>query len=694
MKVRLPNGQEIDNVPEGTTQSQLIEILKANGHDVAAMLQPATPAEQLPKVPGASAAKGGKFDAALMALRDPLDAMAQRGIRMATGHPLIRALLPADAVEQVDAPIRDRNAVYEDSRRLAGREGFDTTRFVGNVLHPVNAVGGAYMRGANGLLMSIAGRSAVVGGGAANLQPVTDTENFGTNVAGQTVAGTVGGAVLGPVASKAATTVARLAQRARERLMAPTDAAILTRTEEVLRQWAADNGTDLSQIPQSILANVQRQVADSLRAGRMPTDPGAFVRRAEFDSLGINPLQGQVSRDPTQFARERNLRGVEGAGEPIAQRLNQQQGQLAGVLDRRGADAALEPDVAGDMIARSLRATDEAAGNRVTGLYNDARALNAGEIALDGPRFVDQASRALDAEMRGAFLPAEVRGMLQDIAAGKVPMNVSTAEQLRTILATASRASKDGNVTRALGIVRDALENTPTAGQLGDEATAAFGRARTANAARMRMREDVPALQAAVDDVSPEQFVRKFVLNADTRDTNNLLRMLGNDEAAADQVRAQVAAFLRTKAFGADAAGDGTFRQDAFNKAIRDIGTNKLRAIFGYDGADELQRLGRVAAYIQSQPAGSAVNNSNTAGAVMNLLSQVSGRFGALPVVNVLRDSVRTYGNDRAARNALLGDVPTQATELPPELQSRLLRYIGGPAAVAGGIAAGSSVGQ
>lgn len=44
MDVRLPNGQVVQNVPEGTTRAQLIEKLQANGHDVSWANQPTQPA--------------------------------------------------------------------------------------------------------------------------------------------------------------------------------------------------------------------------------------------------------------------------------------------------------------------------------------------------------------------------------------------------------------------------------------------------------------------------------------------------------------------------------------------------------------------------------------------------------------------------------------------------------------------------
>jgi hypothetical protein len=71
-------------------------------------------------------------------------------------------------------------------------------------------------------------------------------------------------------------------------------------------------------------------------------DTAAALRKADFEALGQQPLLGQITRDPMQFAREKNLRGIAGAGEPIAARLAGQTEGLSRTLGgfAHGADEA------------------------------------------------------------------------------------------------------------------------------------------------------------------------------------------------------------------------------------------------------------------------------------------------------------------------------------------------------------------
>jgi hypothetical protein len=69
MEVRLPDGTTIKDVPEGMTQSQLLERLRAAGYQGG--LEQPVEAANLPKVAGASADKGGGSQGFVAGLRTP-----------------------------------------------------------------------------------------------------------------------------------------------------------------------------------------------------------------------------------------------------------------------------------------------------------------------------------------------------------------------------------------------------------------------------------------------------------------------------------------------------------------------------------------------------------------------------------------------------------------------------------------------
>lgn len=101
--------------------------------------------------------------------------------------------------QTMDPYARDRERDYTLRREEAGKTGFDVGRIAGNVLNPINYVGGA------GLAPTLA-RGAMFGAS----QPITDTEDFAKKKAMQVGAGTVGAylgklggdKLIGPAAQK------------------------------------------------------------------------------------------------------------------------------------------------------------------------------------------------------------------------------------------------------------------------------------------------------------------------------------------------------------------------------------------------------------------------------------------------------------------------------------------------------------
>ena len=105
--------------------------------------------------------------------------------------------------------------------------------------------------------------------------------------------------------------------------------------DAAIAQAAAEAGQTIDEIPQSVLYQLRAQAEHAL-ANNTTIDTAAALRKADFESLGQQPLLGQITRDPMQFAREQNLRGIAGVGEPIAARLS---GQTEGLKRTLGGFA-------------------------------------------------------------------------------------------------------------------------------------------------------------------------------------------------------------------------------------------------------------------------------------------------------------------------------------------------------------------
>ncbi|NSX16942.1 glucosaminidase domain-containing protein [Cupriavidus taiwanensis] len=657
--------------------------------------------------PGASKLKGSAAGGVVMGLRDAVDAGAQllrRAVPESVGRAvdefgnyLADAGLPvarSSGVAGVDQIVKGANAEYDASRRLAGRSGIDLARIGGAIANPVNRLVPMAGAAGTGALALRAGAQGALSGAAT---PVTDTENFGVNKLAQVGLGGAAGAAGGVVADKLIKGASNLANR----LKAATTsrAELMQSTEDLLRRAADEQGVDLASIPDSILQKARAQINQAFQRNQT-MDARAVLRAAEAESV-LGPQAGltvgQATRDPQQFAREMNLRGVEGAGNALSERFSAQNNRLIQALNERGAAGAPGEFQTGNRLLDALRQYDVSRQANVSGLYNQARALNAGEIPLNHRAFADAALAGLDREMKSGFLPPQIERIVNGVSRGEIPLNISTAEQIKSTLAEATRAANragDGNTVRALGIVRDALEGAAPMGDvrfggnqlvpfgtplppssLGAEAQGAFNAARSAARARFGELEANPALRAAVEGADPDKFFQARVLNAPVREVRALLDTVPEQAGA---VRQQVVDYLKRQALGGASDEVGKFSQSGYNRALSKLGNEKLAAIFSPEEVAQLRSIGNVASYIQSQPAGAAVNNSNTAAAVMNLLSQVGGTVGRFPFANIARNSINQFRNENAVANALAGQIPAQAKEAPVNALRALLPPVAG----------------
>lgn len=570
------------------------------------------------------------------------------------------------------------------------------------VANPVN-LAAAPIAGAARTLPGAIARGALAGATTAGALPLHGDDTIGTEV-GRIAGGAAGGALAGGAASAIGTAASKLASGidsvvAQVKAMTPAgQKANIASADSIIQQAAQDQGIDLTAIPQSILNGARQQVTEALSTNAVP-DAASLLRRAEGEAV-LGPDAGlttaQMTRDPSQFTIERNARGKIG-GEPLMQRYADQNRALIGSLNDAGAANAPGEYQAGQSAIDALAARDAAANANVGALYQQARDLNGGDIPLDGHAFVNQAMDGLDQNLSHAHLPEWARSTMNDISSGQLPLTVGVSEQFKTQLSRAIRSSTDGNQRYALGIVRNALESatpldsaTPTASNLlgsgpaptaGDAAVSAFNQARAAAAQRFGTIDSNPGLRAVVNgDAVPDNFFNRYVLNGNVRDVNSLLQLVPDQGA---QIRSQVVDYLKQKALGGASDEIGTFSQSNFNKALNSLGSAKLNALFPPEQVARLRQIGRVAANVQAEPAGSAVNRSNTAAAISNsavnaLLSIAEKVPGLKLPTAIAKNAIDQVGNQRTAQSALSGDVPMAVQRRTFDTLNKLLPLLPG----------------
>lgn len=572
-----------------------------------------------------------------------------------------------------DKRMEDTEAQYEQARKATGQEGFDAYRFGGMVLSPTNAAIAAKIPAAAlSTIPRMIGTGVglgALGGGLTGVTDPKDQENYGTAKAFQVGTGMATGAILTPVVSKVLQAAAPLVSRAWDRITGKGAERALKaslETDNVLRAALEDLGQTIDDIPKAQYAALRDQVNTALKAGKK-LDAAALMRSKDFEAAGMKGTLGQITRDPMQWAREQNLRGVAGAGEPLTARFSGQDQALQRQLASYGQGAS-ERVTAGEKLVKALSETDESLRKGVSASYKVARG-EAGKD-LDVP-MQGLAQDAADISKRyGKAFPSGIKNMLDDfgIFTGK-QTRVFTPEDAEAIIQQASRLrGADKATNSALGEVVSAVKKALTG---ADVAGGPFAAPRALAKARFDLQDAIPALKAASEgSVAPDAFVRKFVLNGNASEVKGLARVLQQTRPEAYQeARAQIGAQIQRAAFGENLAGDKTLAAERLAKALRDIGTEKLSAFYEPVEIEAMKRAARLAAYIHSVPSAAAPNTSGTGAAIANL--GINNLAGASKTLALGKALVRPVLNTRSVNAAMAAKVPQTSAEASPEMIRR-----------------------
>ena len=617
-RITAPDGKEYSiEGPEGATREQVIAKIQER---LAAQPQaPATP--QAPTISQKNSAlmraiKNSPVGGFVKGLRDIPEGGAQlltRGLEAVApaGSDFERFMRSErERVEQIN---QNAEQDYRQNWRQGQDPGLDLGRIGGNIAAtlPV-AAPFAISQAVRMPLRMLAGAGA--GATSAALMPVKP-ENF----ADEKLQNTLIGGAAGAVSPFIADAVSKLAQK------------ILARVKPQsvdLRGELSGRGVDYSKLSDELKASLASDAEKALKAGQ-GLDVDALARKADFESIGVKPTLGQLTSDPMQYAFERNTRGIVGAGEELSQRFREQnQGLLDAIKRTRGGVGGTGTDQynAGQAALEALKSADDLAKTNVGTLYDTARNTVGINTPLNPGRFAQTLNNTLDDAMLGDALPGGVRKAINQIATGEMSFTIQKAEQIRQAI-NGQMPRIPGRESVALKMVNDALQNEiDTVGlQVGQQAGDAFKVARSAAAQRFAELDKSPALKAATEGFEPNDFINKFVIRAKPGELMALRANLQQSPELWNEMRGQVIDFLKNSATGGQLDEFAKFSQSGFKNGLKSIGDARMKILFSPDEIAELRKIQRVAAAIQVQPEGSAVNNSGTSQAVTNLLSRLSG---------------------------------------------------------------------
>ena len=673
MDVRLPDGQVITNVPDNITKTELLAKLQRNGISV--------PSELLQQEESTAKYLGRN-------IRD-----IPRQLGMTAGY---LAETGADVADILGSPIRAAQEYItgKEVKPLAQvvRERFpqpqsETERLVRDI-----------SKGVAGVALPLKG--------AQSLAPVTQ---LGRNIQSAVTASPALQGVLGATSSGVAGTVREAGGSPTEQMlyglgaglgvgmaapkvtgMAQSAANILNRSVQPqsinikIENAIKGSGVEFKDLSVPVQQKINEDVTQALKLN--PKLSGDALRRLiDYRVTGATPRTAQLTLNPADITRQKNLAkiGVNSSDE-LAQRLamveNENNQILLGKLDELGAASARDKLTASQYVYEDLTNFTDTNKSNISNLYGQAKSIDGRLAELDSPTFIGSASKQLEQDLASKFLPADIKSIMNDISSGKIPLNVQVAEQFKTVLATAQRGAQDGNVKKALSIVRDSLENTPLRSNqlLGKETIDAFNTARKATYEFKQLQKNVPALKDIEAGIDPEKFFDKHIIRSTSKQFDSMMKVLPDESKV--QIKNDVLGYIKSQATRGEPNETAKLSASALNKAIENFGMNKMKSIFTADEIAQLKSVANVAKYESFQPVGSAVNNANTAAAALNILDRIaqSSLLGKIPLgSSLVREPVQNIMMGNQARAAL---TPANVLTSPiPQVQlpRPLLPYLG-----------------
>lgn len=388
---------------------------------------------------------------------------------------------------------------------------------------------------------------------------------------------------------------------------------------------AAGVAIDTSKLKSDTQAALAKAYADG-----QEVDHDALARIAKAESVGVDLTEGQAKNDSGIKSNEFNNKNAD--NNAVGDRFNRQDEALTEKLSdlhREAAPTAVGNDEIqnGHAIIEGLKDYDAPKKQAINDAYQAAKDANGGDLQMDGSKFTDAAEAALKPQGRFRSLTPVAQGILDDVKASGGKMSLDDFEGYRTQLAAEARANAaDGNKVAAINKVRDALEDTPPAGDASVAAKKAYDKARGLAKARFQEIDADPAYKAAVEDDTPkgelsplaDKFTSKYVKNAPRANLQQLRAKLAGSQEADEAMTSSTFNELRNKSEKSKG-----FSQDAFNTAFKNV-ESKPELINNPEHVDTLRDVGEVGKMVQVQKRGDSFNNAHTSHAL-----QAAARVGS-----------------------------------------------------------------
>lgn len=520
------------------------------------------------------------------------------------------------STKDFDQIIAQREQNYQQARAAAQQGGVDWWRLGGNIANPLNYAG----PGAAETVAGRIGQAATQGAALGAATPSTRPGNFWADkLTGTAVGGATGAATAGLI--EAAIPGIRAGVKMLKGTAQPSIDA-----EHVVNETLKAGGIDPNTVDLNVLKTLRQEAQESLQHDVVPSAT-VMANRAQAESLPV-PVEltrGQAARDPFLYAKELNQRGWEGVGEPIAERLTDQNRRLIANLDVMGAKDAPDPVSAGSTLISHIQTVDAGLKSKINAAYDAVKNSQGQSASLDGITAADNIRKALGEDYE--FLHPKVRSAVESLLDGS-PLTVERAQALdKAWSGLQSGAPMSTTEDRAIEIAKKTLLDAPLDEAVGAQSIQAYQAAKGLAKQRFGLIDANPAYKAILREqrsADPDKFFQSFVTNGTAREIQGLQKLTAAADPGAPELigKTLLGEIKRRSLNGSDDAA--TFSQAKFSKFVTDpVWRAKLGVTLPSQVNDTLERLNQVAQTIQRAPVASAVNRSNTTSAAFNAAQDV-----------------------------------------------------------------------
>lgn len=459
-----------------------------------------------------------------------------------------------------------------------------------------------------------------------------------------------------------------------------------------------DANADYKKLPESVQRALRTELKSSLQAGK-ELDPQAVRRLADFRTVGATPTRGMVSQDPVQITREMNLAKMaanssDGQLQGLPRIQNENNQSLISGLNAAGGRTETDPIAVGRLIQDRV-STQNAALTSAERTAWDSAKNSPGYKQPIYPDGLNAALRETGDEALTGYLPKQITDYMAAFQTGQQPFTPQHYKNLRSMLS--GELAKGGNESAAARAAIRGLDSVemrpitnpagrdfgqaPVTGQMAGlmrnfDAQApnsidAINQARAATAAKYSYQESSPLVKTALSDArtaDPEKIAQSFVINGSLNDARSVVKEVGPQGVAT--IRDALATHIKRQSMGGAADEVGKVSQSALNATLRKIGDEKLGLFFSPEEVARLKAMGRVASYMQVQPVGSAVNNSNSGAMLLGRGMDLLNKTPVLgPMVGPAARNIDLSLSTRQAQNVMPGLLaPIDRQPLTPSL--------------------------